>query len=274
MGFLTQMPLFSFFKKKPPALLVVRVNGSELCSIYEDELPTEKKPAAQIGPNSNVTFVDHQGIVHDHMLGSAQGWAHFSVRVHASKACQADCVVGESPVFDQAEVAHGKAIGIRFQPFFLSGASVSNAELAGKGLFRRGLHFSGSVTPGNILLSCECDKCHCSFLIRSYHAGFSNSAYFYSASGKHTLTVSTMVSGSPAPLSAPEPVTLAALERSLPSAPDGSSYSYLNPFRCPHCGEPYIDFQANPGLRESEYYGNYLEGSQLMRYEPSVVGAS
>jgi hypothetical protein len=191
------MSLFNIFKKKPPVLLSVRVNGSELCAIYEDELPCEKTPSVHVDANSTVSFVDRNGTVHDHKLGSAQGWAHISVRVHVSKACQADCVVGDSPTFDASALAHGKATGVRFQPFFLSGATVSNTELAGKGLFRRGLHFSGSVTPGNILLSCECDKCRRSFLIRSYHAGFSNSGYFYSGSGKYTLTVSTMVPGSP-----------------------------------------------------------------------------
>ena len=266
------MSLFNIFKKKPPALLMVRVNGSELCSIYDDELPCEKRPSVHVDANSTVSFVGRNGTAHDHMLGPARGWAHISVRVHASKACQADCVVADSPEFDANALAGGKATGIRFQPFFLSGAPVSNTELAGKGLFRRGLHFSGNVTPGNILLSCECDKCHRSFLIRSYHAGFSNSGYFYSGSGKYTLTVSTMVPGSPAPLSTPEPKALAALEQSLPLAPDGSSYSYTNPFRCPHCGEPYIDFEANPGLRENEYYGNYFEGAQLVRYEPTEVG--
>ena len=82
-----------------------------------------------------------------------------------------------------------------------------------------------------------------------------------------------MVPGSPAPLSTPEPNALAALEQSLPLAPDGSSYSYRNPFRCPHCGDPYINFEANPGMRESEYYGNYFEGSQLTQYEPTEVGS-
>jgi hypothetical protein len=268
------MSLSDFFKKKPPALLTVRVNGAELCNFHDHELPSEKTPSIQVDANSKVSFVDSNGTVHDHALGSSRGWAHFSVRVHVNKACQADCVISDSPTFDRNAMANGKATGIRFQPFFLPEASVSSSELAGKGLFRRGLHFTGNVTPGNIFLSCECDECHRTFLIRSYHAGFSNSGYFYSASGKYTLTVSTMVPGSPAPLSTPDPQALAMLENSLPLAPDGSSYSYLNPFRCPHCGAPYINFEANPGLRENEYYGNYFAGSQLMQYEPAAPGKS
>lgn len=122
-----------------------------------------------------------------------------------------------------------------------------------------------------MVLSCECDHCKRSFLIRSYHAGFSNAGYFYSESGNYTITVDSHLPGSPAALSDPDAEALAALEDALPSAPDGSRYAYLNPFRCPHCSEPYIDFEANPGLRAGEYYGNYFEGSTLLRYAPADV---
>lgn len=145
---------------------------------------------------------------------------------------------------------------------------MSNLQLKGKGLFACGLHFSGTVTPGNTLLSCECDSCHRSFLIRSYHSGFSNSGYFDSASGKHTLTVPSHLAGAPVALSEPEPTALATLEAMLPAAPDGSRFAYLNPFRCPHCSAPYIDF-SEPGSRSAEYYGNYFAGSELLRYEPA-----
>ena len=94
------MSLFNLFKSMPPALLIVRVNGSDLCAIYEDDLPCEKTPSVHIDGNSTVSFVDCSGTVHDHVLASAKGWAHISIRVHASKACQADCVVSDSPTFD------------------------------------------------------------------------------------------------------------------------------------------------------------------------------
>ncbi|QWT18967.1 hypothetical protein KPL74_14580 [Bacillus sp. NP157] len=268
------MSLLNLFKKKSPALLTVRVNDTDVCTITEGELPCEKTPSVQVAPGSSVSFIDEEGTVHRHDLGQASGWMHLSIRVHESKACQADGVVSDSPMFDREAVTRGEATGIRFQPFFLPGAPMSNADMAGKGLFGRGMHFSGSVTPGYILLSCECDACHRSFLIRSYHAGFSNLGYFYSASGRFTLTVGTMVPGSPAPLAAPEADALAALERALPAAPDGSRFGYLNPFRCPHCRAPYIDFAAHPGLREQEYYGNYFDGSELLRYEAPTEPAA
>jgi hypothetical protein len=261
--------MFAIFKKKPNPLLVVRINGHELCRITESDIPCEVTPSKYLESNGILEFVGSDGVVHTHDLGLDSGWFHFSIRVHPNLACQADCVISQSKHFDPSALASGKASGIRFQPFFLPGAKVQNSELHGKSLFARGLHFSGTITSGNVVLSCECDHCKRSFLIRSYHAGFSDSGYFYSGSGKYTLTVNSHIPGSPAALSEPNSEDLAALESKLPPAPDGSSYNYLNPFRCPHCSEPYIDFAANPGSRSAEYYGNYFVGSELLRYEPA-----
>ena len=261
--------MIAIFKKKLPPLLVARINGHELCRVTESDISCEKTPSKYMESNSILEFVDSDGVVHAHNLGIESGWFHFSIRVHPNLACQADCVISQTEHFDPSAFATGKASGIRFQPFFLPGAKVNNSELSGKGLFARGLHFSGTVTSGNISLSCECDHCKRSFLVRSYHAGFSDLGYFYSGSGKYTLTVSSRVPGSPAALSEPNPEELAALEARLPIAPDGSTYKYLNPFRCPHCSEPYIDFVTNPGLRQAEYYGNYFVGSELLRYVPA-----
>jgi hypothetical protein len=261
--------MFSFFKKAPVPLLVVRADGKDLCRIAHGDIPCELTPSVYVDGSGSVEFVDSEGVVHTHGLGNASGWAHFSVRVHQNLACQADCVISQSERFEADAFGKGEAIGIRFQPFFLSGAAVQNSEMFGKGLFARGLHFSGRVTPGNVLLSCECDSCRKSFLIHSYHAGFSDSGYFYSDSGKYTITVSNREPGSPAALSDPDPTDLADLEARLPLAPDGSSYRYLNPFRCPHCSAPYIDFADDPALRRAEYYGNYFAGTELLRHSRS-----
>jgi hypothetical protein len=262
------MTIFGFFRKRQPAMLTIRVDGVHVGTVTAEQVPCELAPSAEVQPGSVVSFTAADGTEHSHALGEASGWAHFSVRVHTNRACQADCVVTNSQQFDPEAFGRGDALGIRFQPFFLPGGAASNSELKGKGLFARGLHFNGTVTPGNTLLSCECDSCRRSFLIRSYHAGFSNSGYFYSASGKYTLTVSSYLAGAPAALAEPEPTALAALEAGLPVAPDGSRFAYLNPFRCPHCLVPYIDF-AEPGSRSAEYYGNYFAGSELLRYEPA-----
>lgn len=260
------MRIFGLLRKKADTLLSVRVDGVERCSIAVEEIPCERAVSIKVTPGSIVSFVAADGTEHNHDLGQVNGWAHFSIRVHKNRACQSDCVVSNSAQFDPAAFARGDAVGIRLQPFFLPGSTASNSELKGRGLFARGLHFSGTVTRGNTVLSCECDECHRSFLIRSYHSGFSNAGYFYSESGRYTLVVSSAIPGAPAALSEPDPVALAALEDRLPRAPDGTSFSYLNPFRCPHCAAPYIDFRADPNLRKSEYYGNYFAEAELLQY--------
>lgn len=259
--------MFAFLRRKELSLLVVKLNGKAVCSIAAAELSCEKNPAIQLEANSVLELIDAKGHSHRHELGESTGWFHFSIRVHPNLACQADCVITDAREYDPDAFSEGRARGIRFQPFFISGASVANDKLYGQGLFARGLHFSGNITPGNTILSCVCDRCQRSFQIHSYHSGFSNTGYFYSDSGRFTITVHDRVPGCPAALAELDPVHLATLEAKLPRAPDGTSYRYANPFRCPHCSAPYIDFDAYPKNRQTEYYGNYFVGSELLRYE-------
>lgn len=261
--------MFGLFKKKEAPLLRVLVNGEEVCEISEGDLPCEKLPSRRLEAGSTIEFVDHSGDSHKHDLGDISGWFHFSVRVHPNKACQADCAITEDEKYDQNAFSEGKAKGIRFQPFFITGAETSNDIFVGKGLFKRGLHFNGNVTNGAISLSCECEHCRKSFIINSFHAGFSNLGYFYSDSGAYTLTVSDRLPGSPAALSTPDESELKELESKLPLAPDGTRFKYSNSFKCPHCKEPYIDFIANPEERAAEYYGNYFPNNELLKYEPN-----
>jgi len=259
--------MLNFFKKKENPILRVLVNDEEVCNILESELPCEKDPSRNLKAGSKIEFVDNTGESHTHELGDFSGWFHFSIRVHPNKACQADCAITQVSKYDPKSFSKGEAKGIRFQPFFLIGAETKNSTFIGKGLFKRGLHFNGNVTNGAISLSCECEYCRKSFLIDSFHSGFSNLGYFYSDSGLHTLTVSDRVTGSPAALSTPDEQDLSELESQLPLAPDGTRFKYNNPFRCPHCREAYIDFTANPEERSNEYYGNYFTGAELLKYE-------
>jgi len=259
--------MFGIFKKKEKPILIVKVNGKVVCSILKNELPCEKKPSVKLESGSNIEFIDNEGDIHQHELGNFSGWFHFSVRVHPNLACQADCAITKNEIYDKEAFSKREAKGIRFQPFFITGAQTSNEIFIGKGLFKRGLHFNGTVTNGAISLSCECESCRKSFLINSFHAGFSHSGYFYSESGKYTLSVSDRVSGSPAALSTPDKEQLAELEYQLPKAPDGTTFKYLNSFRCLHCSEPYIDFVKYPEERASEYYGNYFVGNDVLKYD-------
>lgn len=246
-------------------LLKIRVDGQEVAVIRASEVPCEITPDVPLHQAAQVAFEEPGGAIHRHVVPARKGWLHLSVRVHANLACQADAVVTQRPVHQAGTPLGEGDVGVRFQPFFLAGAS-HPPNLTGQGLFARGLHFVGSITPSNIFLSCECDACRRSFLVRSFHAGMGGQAYFYSASGGYTLILDGHEHGAPVPLAQPDEAALRALEASLPVAPDGSSFSYYNPFRCPHCAAPYIDFTAHPERREGEYYGLYLADRLPLRY--------
>lgn len=259
-----------FGRKKELPLLRVCANGTEIAAVAARDVPTELTPVVQMPANSYVEFKDSTGGARRHDLGDYAGWFHFSVRVQPNLACQVDCVITDSRELQDEEVRAGRARGVRFQPFFLPSATVGEEVFVGRGLFRRGLHYGGQVTQGWISLSCVCDRCRRSFLIRSFHSGFSGMAYFYSGSGQYTLTVSEHAPGAPVALSSPDREALARLEGDLPLAPDGSAFGYWNPFRCPHCHAAYIDFETHPEERPAEYYGNYFPGIDLVRYEPAL----
>ena len=249
-------------------LLTVLLNGDEIAAIAPGDPPCELTPSRLIANSSSLEFVDSTGRRRVHSLGDLSGWAHFSIRLGPHLGCQADCLVTDNEAYDPDAHLKGPAHGIRFQPFFLPEAGMDPQRLAGQGLFARGLHFTGLVTPGFIRLSCECDRCARTFQVQSFHAGFANLGYMYSGSGDYTLTIPDHVPGCPPAMGAPDMAELAKLEAALPLARDGTTFAYAHPFRCPHCREPYIDFAAHPGLREGEYYGNCLFGIAPVRYVP------
>lgn len=246
---------------------MVRVDGRRVATIAFDQVPCEVTADVQISGAATVEFEDAGGTMHRHQVPASEGWLHLSVRVYARLGCQADAVVTGLPEHQAGVPLGNDDLGVRFQPFFLAGAS-DVPDLTGRGLFARGLHFRGSITPGNVQVSCECDACHRTFLVRSFHAGMGEQGYFYSGSGRYTLIVDGHVAGAPVPLAKPDPAALLGLEAALPPAPDGTRFVYGNPFRCPHCAAAYIDFAAHPGEREAEYYGLYLADARPIHYDP------
>ncbi|MEJ5223561.1 MAG: hypothetical protein WHV44_03825 [Anaerolineales bacterium] len=255
-------------KKDSTPLLRIWLNTNEICQVSHAEIPCEKRISTSIpATQSELIFHDHAGKRYVHALYE-KGWIHLSVRCHPSLACQIDCVLSEAEKFAESDLVKSTSEGIRFQPFFITGGAVDDANLAGKGLLERGLHFSSVITPGNVSLSCICDKCKKSFRIKSFHTGFSNLGYFYSESGSQTLVVNSFLDGAPPAIGKPDFEKLAILEAHLPKAKDGTRFKYKNSFRCPHCGSAYIDFERFPEQREREYYGNYFYGDEIIKFEP------
>jgi hypothetical protein len=270
--------MFSFLRKKTPAtpaVLTVTLGGNEVGRVTQDELPTHKQMSLQIPSGQpELTFTDSQGQSYAHNLASAldEGlpWLHLDLRVSTQFAGEADALLSASPsdkVATEEFAGGGKAI--RFQPFYLPESPADPNELVGKGFFYRGLHFQGRITPSNVSLSCICDQCRKSFRLQGFHAGFMDSTYFFCDNGPHTLIVSGYVEGAPPLLQAVAPETVAPFEAQLPSCERcGGNFRYLNPFLCPHCHAPYIDFARFPMLRAVEYYGCSLYGESIQRWEP------
>lgn len=162
-----------------------------------------------------------------------------------------------------------EAEGIRFQPVFLSDTKLEYKDFIGKGLFARGLHYSGRVTPGNVRSVCVCDYCMQSFSIKSFHSGFSDVYYFYSEDGIQTLIVSAWDFGGLPGIYQTEVDMgkIKQVESQLPIPTVGTGrYKYYNSFCCPHCKKPYIDFERYPEKRPGEYYGNVHINQEIQSY--------
>jgi len=194
---------------------------------------------------------------------------HSSIRVFKNSAVMIDGIIskGKDNCPDWQDDNYE---AIRLQPFYLSESEHENEKLKGAGLFQRGLHFSGTVTPGGVRVICVCDSCHKSFTLQHFHSGFSETQYFYSSDSKQTLIVAYgQIDNMPTQLQETvDGVVLELNEQQLPEPTNGlGSYKYYNSFRCPHCGSTFIDFENNKDIRPSEYYGNYLINEELQRIE-------
>jgi hypothetical protein len=237
----------------PPTILTILVDDIVLRVCTLDDPPLDLTLRTFVGPKTSVLTLDQPtGTRHQFALNFEQEAFDLRMRLHESFALELD------------GTCHHQ--GIRFQPIILDVSRVAAPETRGRGLIARGFHLPGEVTPSDVSEACICDDCGGSFRLHAFHAGFSDIAYFYSASGKFTLVVNGTEPGAPVPLSDPDPVALAALEARLPPAPDGSRFSYLNALRCPHCKVPYIDFARHPEMRPKEYYGHTFFGHRAIEF--------
>jgi len=189
---------------------------------------------------------------------------HSSVRILKNDACMIDGIVSR----DRDKYPTNIYEGVRLQPFYLSARESENEKLVGKGLFQRGLHFAGRITPTTVRSVCICDFCYRSFTLCHFHAGFSEMQYFYSGDSSQTLVVAYYeIPNLPVELQKNiDPVILRNVEAKLPLPTNGSGdYKYYNSFLCPHCKLPFIDFEKNSEIRPTEYYGNHFINHLLQR---------
>ena len=194
---------------------------------------------------------------------------HSSIRVLKNSAVMIDGIIStDKNKYPEWQDKNYEAI--RLQPFYLSDKEQENEKLKGSGLFQRGLHFSGTVTPGGVRAICICDSCKKSFTLQHFHAGFSEAQYFYSSDSKQTLMVPYgQIENMPTQLQETiDEKTLELVEQQLPKSTNGhGNFKYYNPFRCPHCCSTFIDFENNKNIRPNEYYGNRLINQKLQRLD-------
>ncbi len=196
---------------------------------------------------------------------------HCSVRIVPGLGLMIDGLLSRDPK-DESQSPSDLLRGVRFQPFKLEGAPIPNPELFGRGLFNRGLHFPGRVTPADIRFVCVCDQCHEPFTLEHHHTGFADQQYFYCETGIHTLLVNLGdLEGCPPPRAQNvDEQTLRAAEARLPACTEcGKPFRYYNPLRCRSCGTPFIDFEKFPEIRPSEYYAQILAGTEPQHFEPN-----
>ena len=259
-------------------VLRVLLDEKEIGSFTSSELPKEQQPVVELkGEKQLLHFIDSIGNARSFDLSSifSEGgrFLHMSIRVGPTFAVQSDCIVTKSKEENpQDAYQSGATVGIRFQPFMLPEFGNHSSELVGKGLFFRGLHFSGSVTPGNVSALCLCDHCHKSFRLQSFHAGFGQVTYLYCSGGPHTLIASSYIEDAPPIVGAADMEGVARFERRLPKCNEcGGSFRYMNSLLCPHCKRPFIDFEQYPEEREKEYYGNHLYGRSVQVFEDDGI---
>jgi hypothetical protein len=259
------------FGRKPRVILTASLGPDVVAEVGDKRLPLEIQPSVQLKtPVFELQDSSGRRVRYDLSSAIAEGsrYAHLSIRVSERFAVEADCLLSNASEVPVEEFRRFETKGIRFQPFYLPECAADPSELIGRSLFFRGLHFPGTVTPGNVSLLCVCDSCASSFRLQSFHAGFSNLVYFYCGSGTHTLVASSYLDGAPPLLRDVPDEEIRAFEQRLPPCSAcATEFRYYNPFRCPSCRAPYIDFGRFPAERKNEYYGNYLYGDHLQEFD-------
>lgn len=216
-------------------------------------------------PIPEIRVYENQRLIHTFLIETLQSnpdltgqFLHCSIRILANSAVMIDGIISKNNTSFPNWTDH-EYEAVRFQPFFLSDKNENNIACKGKGLFERGLHFGGTITPAGVRNICVCDSCNLSFTIQHFHSGFSEVQYFYSTDSKETLIVPyNVIENMPTQL---EPTinngNLEIIERKLPKPSNAlGTFNYYNSFKCPHCLTPYIDFEKYKGMRPKEYYGN------------------
>lgn len=229
-------------------ILTMLINGQELLKVKKKDLPFQNEIRLKLEKNSDIIFKDSLGNRSKYTNFHISGDAIFTIALHNNFACQVDCIVSKDTKTSEFNLSDTGVQGIRFQPFYIpQNKDMFNKSWEGLGLYARGLHYQGMMTPKNVFLCAKCHECRENFLFDSIHTGIIESQYMYSASGKYTLLHSARKDIS---------------NSAIPLAPDDSDFKELNSFRCPHCSSEYIKFNSLEE-KKSEHYANFHYGFEM-----------
>ncbi len=207
---------------------------------------------------TDLSFIDNQLINHTFGLSSvlAEGfnWVDICIQVSKEYIVQADCRLGNN------EKIPNDPENIMFQPIFLPECNLG-IETIGKNIHNRGF-FSWWSGSRHLSLMGICDYCRKSFRLSISDTGWAPEVYYYCKKGIHTL-----LARPDRKFRLDDTSTHQELESKLPLCNKcDSKFRINNPFRCVHCGKPYLDLESFPEERK-ERYALSLYGDEYQRFD-------
>lgn len=133
-------------------------------------------------------------------------------------------------------------------------AEKARLELKGKDLEYKGLRIQGYITPNHIRSIGVCSQCGKTFAFNTYNLSMAQSTPCYSDDGTDTLQ-----------LSAYEDDIIGNEEWSYTD--NDKTFKYFNSFKCPYCGEAYIDYENNHEMKNLSVLGCVLVNREIYRME-------
>lgn len=133
-------------------------------------------------------------------------------------------------------------VGYRFEGHYLThGDALAQRRfenINGLDLYDKGLRYPGYSTPSCVRLIGVCQVCGKSITFRSGNIYLTSDEPVYSDDGLSVCSISSYETANPD-----------FNKEEWMYQKSGKTYRYYNPFRCPHCGAPYIDYQKHPEMK-------------------------
>lgn len=183
-------------------------------------------------------------------LGTVEGedfsgkYFHLALRIHTSNTycgpvhlVQADGFISDTPEDKKMQLSD---IGYRMEAFPLyssAGEQYMREQIIDRDLENKGLRYPGVTTPLNVRLIGWCPSCQRSFTFLSYALYNAQEEVAYSDDGLDVCGIEEYEID----------------KENWARTADGKIFRYYNPFRCPHCGKPYIDYKKHRNMKR---FGN------------------